>query len=218
MPARTPVAKSKPTAASKPVKPRTKARARKAARVVGTVMSAMNGGVQNEADLFSELEKLAEYIQSAKKEISALHPEEVKERFLPSASDELDAIIEATAEATNTIMDATEVIENVMAEEDGERADALMAATTAIYEACSFQDITGQRITKVVKTLQDIESKIDGLIRAFGQGAGNSKKSKAKAKKPVGKKISDEDLLNGPQSSGQAKSQAEIDALLASFD
>lgn len=247
MPARKPAPKNKPTAAKKAAKaaPSAKAsgkkvkvapkvapsgsksrpgivRARKAAKVVGKVMSSVNGSVHNEADIFSELGKLAAYIQDAKKEIAALRPQEVKESFLPRASDELDAIVGATADATNAIMDATEIIENVLAGLKGKSADQLMAATTAIYEACTFQDITGQRITRVVQTLQEIESKVDDLLSAFDAGDGKAIKNAAKRKvlkKETGKKeITDADLLNGPQNADKATSQAEIDALLASFD
>ena len=194
-------------------------RARRAAKVVGKVMTSVNGSVHNEADLFAELGNLAKYIRDAKKEIAALRPHEVKESFLPRASDELDAIVEATADATNAIMDATEIIEDVMGSLKGAPSDKLMTATTAIYEACTFQDITGQRITRVVKTLQDIEMKVDGLLSAFDTDGVKAKaKAKAPKKKAVKKEITDEDLLNGPQDVGKAKSQAEIDALLASFD
>ncbi len=241
MPARKSAPKTKPTAAKKPAKARSKAassggngkatarttppgksrpgltRARKAAKVVGKVMKSLKGKAHVEADLFAELGKLAAYIQDAKKEIAALRPHEVKEDFLPQASDELDAIVGATADATNAIMDATEIIEDVMAGLKGEPADQLMVATTAIYEACTFQDITGQRISRVVGTLQDIESKVDGLLSAFDAGPVKLKKSKAK-KKPGKSEITDADLLNGPQNADKASSQADIDALLASFD
>jgi len=242
MPTRKPAPKNKPTAAKKaakavssvkasgvkakaapkavsPGKPRPGITgARKAAKVVGKVMASVKGAVHNEADIFSELEKLAAYIQDAKKEIAALRPQEVKEDFLPRASDELDAIIGATADATNAIMDATEIVEDVMAGLKDKPADQLMTATTAIYEACTFQDITGQRITRVVQTLQDIESKVDGLLTAFDTGEGKATKIKTLKKKPEKKEITDADLLNGPQDADKATSQAEIDALLASFD
>ena len=52
---------------------------------------------------------------------SALRPDEVKEQFLTAAGDELDAIVEATAEATNGIMDATEIVEGVMSGLEGEQ-------------------------------------------------------------------------------------------------
>ena len=45
----------------------------------------------------------------------------------------------------------------------------LQEATTRIYEACSFQDITGQRITKVVSTLKTIEAKVASIVATFGR-------------------------------------------------
>lgn len=194
-------------------------KARKAAKVVRKVMKSVKGEAPKTSALFKELEELANYIQDAKREIAALRPDEVKKDFLPTASDELDAIVEATADATNAIMDSTELIEDVMAGMNGEAADKLMMATTKIYEACGFQDITGQRITKVVNTLKDIEDKVDSLLEVFGDGSSATvKKSKKKNVSNTKKEITDEDLLNGPQATDKAKSQAEIDALLASFD
>jgi chemotaxis protein CheZ len=189
------------------------------ADVVGSIMTTMKGDVSSaDMELYSELESLANYIHSAKAEIAQLRPDDVKDKYITSASDELDAIVEATADATNSIMDATELVENVMEEVDPETSAKLMEATTKIYEACTFQDITGQRITKVVSALQHIEEKIDALIDAFGS---EIEKYKAENPDPVDdgpKVITDEDLLEGPQLDGQGKSQEDIDALLASFD
>ena len=36
-------------------------------------------------------------------------------------------------------------------------------------EACNFQDITGQRITKVVNTLKFVEERIDAMIEIWGE-------------------------------------------------
>ncbi len=88
-------------------------------------------------------------------------------------------------------------------------------AATRIYGACGFQDITGQRVTKVVKPLEDIEERIDALVAAFGSEIG---KFKAEQPEREEKKDSDEDVLHGPQLAKDAKSQAEVDALLASVD
>ncbi len=188
--------------------------------VVESLLSTVRDDLQAaDAELFNELEALAEYIQTAKAEIAALCPDEVNKQFLPTASDELDAIIEATADATHAIMDATEIVEGVLDGLDGAAQEKLMDATTRIYEACGFQDITGQRITRIVQALKEIEIKVDALVEAFGN---EIKKNKAlQPDDDEGKKtrpIMDADLLNGPQSKENAKSQDEIDALLASFD
>ena len=144
--------------------------------------------------------------------------DEVKDDYLPTAADELDAIVAATEKATNTIMDATEQIEGLMDKVDPEDASVIMEATSTIYEACGFQDITGQRTTKVVKALKDIEEKIDALVEAFGSEIEKFKNDNPKADEESGRELTDEDLLEGPQLEEQAQTQEEIDALLATFD
>ncbi|WP_419797464.1 MAG: protein phosphatase CheZ [Terasakiella sp.] len=187
--------------------------------VVDSLLSTMKGDVTSaDMELYNELESLADYIHSAKAEIAQLRPDDVKEKYLSSASDELDAIVEATADATNNIMDATEIVEEVMAGLEPEISDKLMEATTKIYEACTFQDITGQRITKVVNALKHIEEKIDALVDAFGSEIEKFKAENPDPDEDTPKEITDEDLLEGPQLEGQGRSQEDIDALLASFD
>jgi chemotaxis protein CheZ len=189
-----------------------RAGAEKAVKVVSSVVPTTR-----EVELFAELESLASYIQSVKSEIADIRPDEVKENYLPLAADELDAIVDATAEATNAIMDAAEIIEQVAGKTTADVSGELRNATTRIYESCGFQDITGQRITKVVRALKNIEEKVDRLMAAFGGETAPS----ASAKKPEKKKdgpITDENLLEGPQLKNKGSSQEEVDALLASFD
>lgn len=187
--------------------------------VVESVMATMRGDFSAaDLELFNELEALSVYIHAAKADIAALRPDAVRDEYLPTAADELDAIVAATETATNTIMDAAEAIEGVMGKLDDEHANVLMEATTQIFEACGFQDITGQRITKVVKALKDIEDKIDALVDAFGSEIDKYKADHPEIADDEDKPITDADLLGGPQMEGEAKSQKEIDALLASFD
>ncbi len=187
----------------------------KAVKVVRSVVPTVL--MARETELFAELESLAAYIKSVKSEITAIRPDQVKKDYLPLAADELDAIVEATAEATNAIMDAAEIVEQVAGESPPDTGGKLRDATTSIYEACGFQDITGQRINKVVRALKDIEEKVDRLMAAFGgeaAAAGPGKKPKKKKDGPV----TDESLLEGPQLKNKGSSQEEVDALLASFD
>jgi len=192
---------------------------RKSKMAAGTASASSKSG--GSVDVYGELERLAAYIDAAKREIAEIRPQDVKEEYLPGATDELDAIIEATADATNTIMDNCEVVESVMGDVGDAVAAKLMDATTHIYEACTFQDITGQRIGKVVTALKNIEERIDALVLTFGDEQAKPRKKTAKpesAGKKDKKDITDADLLEGPQLGGKAKSQAEIDDLLASFD
>lgn len=184
------------------------------ADVVRAMLDTMTGDIGgSDLKLYRELESLADYIHSAKAELAALRPGEIKTEFIASATDELDAIVGATEAATNEIMDAAERLEGLAPLMDPEVAERMTEITTRMFEACTFQDITGQRITKVVKVLKDIETRVDSLVAAFGGDMGDAPAETAKKGA-----LTDEDLLNGPQLPSSAADQAEIDRLLASFD
>jgi chemotaxis protein CheZ len=101
---------------------------------------------------------------------------------------------------------------------DPAMAEKVTDAVTLVYESCNFQDITGQRITKVVKALKHIESKVDALVAAFGDEISKYKAQHPQAEKAKEDPMSDQALLNGPQLAANAGKQDDIDALLASFD
>ena len=90
---------------------------------------------------------------------------------------------------------------------DGETSLKLQQITTKIYEVPNFQDITGQRITKVVKALGQIESTVIAMLKAVGHDVEASVLSQPREIR------SDEDLMNGPQLPEQAVTQDDIDAL-----
>jgi chemotaxis protein CheZ len=195
--------------------------------IVESVMSRLAGDLTpTDLKLYTELESLARFIQTARSEIAAVRPEAIGSEDIPLATDELDAVIGATEEATGTILDACEALEKLSGTVPAETAEQITNSVTRIYEACNFQDITGQRITKVVKTLKHIEDRVSAMLTAFGdeiathQGdrpAAPVAPTPAAAPKPAAG-TPESDLLNGPQMPDDAKKQAEIDAILASFD
>ncbi len=139
------------------------------AKKVADVAANMDGdGVSVASRMIDEIENLARVIKAARSEIAALNPAEMRERHFTTATDELDAVVGATEDATNAIMEAAERIEVVAKKVDEDTAKQLTDAVTGIYEACGFQDITGQRISKVVGALREIELKVEGLLAAFG--------------------------------------------------
>ncbi|HKX10131.1 MAG TPA: protein phosphatase CheZ [Stellaceae bacterium] len=188
----------------------TEASAADIAAVVEAVMRSLSGDVSvAEFQLYHELQKLADYIQSAKREIAAIRPDEIRATHIPMATDELDAVVGATAEATGTILDSAEHLEKIAGTLAPAPADEVRNVATRIYEACNFQDITGQRITKVVRALKHIEEKIDALLSVFGDGA----KVPAAAPAPA----DESHLLNGPSMPSEANKQDDIDAILANL-
>jgi len=191
--------------------------------VVQSVMASIEGDRASLSQrLHADIEALAEYINTAKAEIADIRADKINSEYLPEASDQLSAIVGATEQATNDIFEAVESIEELTSTMTPEQAEQVSGAVTRIYEACSFQDITGQRITKVVAALQVIESRVGALLQVFGEDAGAATNSvETAAEEPVAAKPGarpDEDLMNGPQLPGNANNQDEIDALLASFD
>ena len=188
---------------------------------VRAVLSTMAGDLTaKESVLLAELEGLGRTIARAKAEIAALKVEDIRDAHIPSATDELDAIVDHTAHATNEILDCCETLEQLEAELSGEAAVKLQGAVTRIYEACSCQDITGQRIGKVVTALKAIEVRISSIVStASGMPGPAAAPVAAVAAAPRNEKRTEgEKLANGPQLPGAGVSQSEIDRLLASFD
>ncbi len=155
--------------------------------------------------LLAELRVLADFIDQARQEVAAVGVDEIVRRDVPAATDELDAVIVHTAEATGLILDECERLEAVVAATP--LRSEVNLRTARIYEACSFQDITGQRVAKVVSTLKTIEAKIAEILSVFGR---HPTRPTERLPQPV--------LLNGPQRQGDAMDQGAVDALLATFE
>ena len=154
------------------------------------------------AALLAEVQNLAGCIAWARRDLTALGAEDIVGYHVPAATDELDAIVAHTAEATGTILDQCERIEEVTASTVAQSDTTI--ALARIYEACSFQDITGQRVAKVVRTLQLVEARIQAILRVFAPEVVAS-----------GGIAVLQPLLSGPQSPLHAMDQSAVDALLA---
>jgi chemotaxis regulatin CheY-phosphate phosphatase CheZ len=126
--------------------------------------------------LRKELIEMASSIRKAKAEISAMKPpgddSANSARRINLATEELDAIVHSTERATTDILNSAERIMEISGRMRGGQADAdvdqLDMEATNILMACGFQDITGQRISKVVSTLRYLEERVDAMIRIWG--------------------------------------------------
>ncbi|MCQ8277245.1 protein phosphatase CheZ [Acetobacteraceae bacterium KSS8] len=190
------------------------ARPQMIAEVVRAVIDTIGADLgAQERELLRELEELGHVIASAKEEIAALKSKGESEPDVSSASDELDAVVAHTADATNAILEACEMLDDTASRKEGPDGKVVQDATMRIYEACSFQDITGQRITKVVNTLKVVDARVTRIVETFGRhhwdGTGDTA--------GPGDGRPDAHLLNGPQLPASAMAQADIDALLADF-
>ena len=117
-----------------------------------------------------DLADMAAAIKKTKEEIHEIQADSDKDlgRF-EQATSELDAIVTQTESATSDILEAAEKIQEIawtFREQKIEEAkcDELDIAATNIYMACSFQDLTGQRISKIVHALHYIEKRVERMV------------------------------------------------------
>jgi chemotaxis protein CheZ len=181
--------------------------------VVVAVLDTMEGRLSpTEALLLREIAGLGRIIDQAKAEIAEVNVDSIRGRDIPSATGELDAIVEHTALATTSILESCEALDKLGESLNGAQAGILQTAVTQIYEACSFQDITGQRITKIVKALKAIEGKVVELSGGrAAHGDGGAAGGWPGAEEEAGC------LLNGPALPQEAMDQDDIDKLLGDF-
>jgi chemotaxis protein CheZ len=183
-------------------------------------ISVNAGDPRVDAFVRNEIVKLANYISDAKAEILSITPDASNinpsaSEFFFSAEKELHAVVSATEEATNKIMDsADKILQNISNIQNENVAAIINAETIKIYDACSFQDITGQRINKVIKTMDYVESKVAKLAKLFGSVDANISSLAAKNSAEILKDTRpDAHLMEGPQLEGKGVSQDDIDAM-----
>lgn len=158
--------------------------------------------------IYKELREIATYITTMKAEIGVLQANDLKSQRIPAAGRELDLIVQSTADATNAIMGCAEAIMAADARDPAAYKAFVDEKMIVLFEACSFQDITGQRVRKVVDTLRQIEARVTRFatavnardVAAYADEAERRRDERAKALH-----------LHGPQA--EPGSQDAIDAL-----
>jgi len=160
--------------------------------------------------VYRELREIAGYIESLKREIGALKANEIKTTRIPAAGQELSAVCKATEAATNTIMECAETIMAADGRDQAAYKALVEEKMMIVFEACSFQDITGQRISKVVQTLQLIDERVSRFAKAIAtKDAGGPVTETERLREERRKRL----ILNGPQLDGPATSQSEVDKM-----
>jgi len=168
--------------------------------------------------LKQELGTLFRYMQRVRQEIAAIDRPVDQDHGFESMGDQMDAIVEATEAATNTIMEAMESTEETnkrLRERITDPAqlmllDQITTNANKVFEACAFQDITGQRVNKVARSITYVEQRVNALIALFGEDQIAEVKVVVT---PGQEKSADEALVSGPQVDGQGLSQDDIDKL-----
>jgi chemotaxis protein CheZ len=159
--------------------------------------------------VISELMEIADYIAHLREEIGALRANEMSRDRIPMAHEELGSVVAATAGATNTIMEAAEAMLG-LPDGPGYR-EGVEERINTIFEACAFQDITGQRIAKVVESLRLFEQRLARFVGAVKARDAASMDPAERARRARAEDL----MLNGPQAVESMPSQDDIDALFA---
>jgi chemotaxis protein CheZ len=166
-----------------------------------------------------ELDLIHDAITRTKQEIAVLHGKSFEGDEMAKVNGELGAVVGGTEQATQQILEATEAIDQAasalskVTSADQQRilSEEIQERVVSIFEACNFQDLTGQRIKKVMTTMKFIENHITVMMDIWG----GVDAIKAHAPLIVDTREGDAKLLNGPKSEGDAghASQDDIDAL-----
>lgn len=176
------------------------------------ILSALAGDSSDSAklaELRAQLRTMFASITATRNEIAALRAPHGLDGKAEEAASELDAIVQATEAATSSILEAAERMDGIatrVAALDGGGPEALAESdtigelTAEIFTACSFQDITGQRIGKVVRVVKELEATLAAMTGGKASG-------------PAADARPDAHLLNGPARDGEGVDQAAVDAL-----
>ena len=166
-----------------------------------------------------ELDLIHDAIARTKKEIAVLHGKSFNGAEMAKVTGELGAVVGGTEEATQQILEAAEAIDQsasaiakvTSVDQQRQISEDIQERVVAIFEACNFQDLTGQRISKVMTTMKFIENHINVMMDIWG----GVDAIKAHAPVIIDEREGDAKLLNGPKladDEGHA-SQDDIDAL-----
>lgn len=169
--------------------------------------------------LRTEVRALSRSIHDTKREIKALGMNE-EDKF-SIVTNELDEIVAATERATETILNSAEKIDD-LAQQLRQHSpdqfvtqltDEMLENTIAMFEACNFQDLCGQRTTKVVNSLKFIEERVDKMMEIWGEENFDTVDHPDDVQAAEANRAPEGEELHGPAEHGGGISQADIDAL-----
>lgn len=158
----------------------------------------------------NELQSILTRIETLREEIASVRAAELSNERLPEMGRELHAVVESTEQASNTIMSAAEAVLAAPTEDAGAYQALVSDKMMEIFEACSFQDLTGQRVNKVVETVEVIEERINTLCLMLDQRGMDDAEPGPLSEKDQRKK---DQMLNGPAMEGEGVNQDDIDKM-----
>lgn len=160
-------------------------------------------------ELAREIGQVADYVTRLRREIGSLKPGEVYSKRIPETVTDLRSVHDTTKAAADTIMAAAEAILE-RAQSDPADHGFVMDRVMEIMQACSFEDIAGQRLGRAMETLLDVERRLERFAKAVKVADTADLFDRKAIMREARREVL---LVEGPQDAEQAIEQAAIDKL-----
>src|ERR1700720_4780919 len=185
----------------------------------GALIETYRAQIEQCEKLKIELDLIHDAISSTKREIAVLHGTSFNGEEMARVNGELGAVVGGTEDATQQILEAAESIDQAATalikvnspDQQKLLSEEIQERVVSIFEACNFQDLTGQRIKKVMTTMKFIENHIMIMMDIWG----GVDAIRSHAPPIMDDRQANARLLNGPKLEGDIghASQDDIDAL-----
>jgi chemotaxis protein CheZ len=144
--------------------------------LMANIAEAYRREVEEVTKLRGEMQAIQDAISETKRQVVSFHAPSQQGVNVNHAAGELGAVVMDTEGATNNILASAERIEMLAGVIESEttmkamkgRAGEIAQHVMQIYEACNFQDLTGQRITRVCDTLNFVEERVGRMAEVWG--------------------------------------------------
>ena len=171
-------------------------------RVMGIVRRLEPLAKANATAASHELRDLAEVSLA----IGAVRPNDFARHRIPRARAELESLSREVEDATDRILAFAERLQGLQADapQGGVAHDAI-----ELFEACGFRDLVGQRLTHVLRMLDELGAKLEDISHRLQVTDAEHVETPDEERR---RRL----LCNGPGLNGPAVNQARVDAMMQS--
>lgn len=167
--------------------------------------------------IYKEMKSASDHLVKVKRDVAKLKTADGGASRLSRAIGELQEVVSTTENATDNIMEQAEEILGLSMdpENPGLYQMEVTNHVTSIFEACSFQDLTGQRVQRVVAALEKVEERLNQINEVLNLKRLNNADYSIMSSESSKEKRQRENLLHGPQDAGEGIGQSFVDAIFA---
>lgn len=178
--------------------------------VIDSIMNKIDGSNPDKQTALNDLKQVKESLSQIREALTSQAGQETDTfDILPLSIKDLSDVLKILETATNGILDNAEILQKQLS--SGASENEKLESISKICEHCNFQDLSGQRITRVIKNLEQFEFTTLTLFKLL---IGNE--AFEKRANPNSLTYNNANLMNGPEVLDKAGSQDDIDKLFSS--